>query len=193
MRLQRAGGQRARGLEQLQGGAEADQHAVESGVDGPPPRDWLPAWVEALCRLMVIRSNRAIQTEWNWSIVRRGGGDGHWDWPQDFDHIPVPLNDINLPGWIPDWLQALYWKNLNINFPAFLTEQLIPITLMIGLPILLIVILRRLRWVDTTRDVMIALFTGFLATYWVLTIIGAAFRGAGQDLVLPWDVPRPDG
>ena len=155
--------------------------------------DWLPDWMEALYRLMFIRSNRAIQTEWKWSILRPGGGDHHWDWPQDFDHIPVPLNDINLPDWIPGWLQTLYWHNLNINFPAFLTEQLIPIVLMIGLPVLLIVILRRLRWVVTRRDAIIALFTGFVTTYWVLTIIGAAFRGAGQDLVLPWDVPRPEG
>jgi len=40
---------------------------------------------------------------------------------------------------------------------------------------------------------MVALFTGFVTTYWVLTIIGAAFRGSGLDLVLPWDVPRPEG
>jgi hypothetical protein len=40
---------------------------------------------------------------------------------------------------------------------------------------------------------MISLFSGFIVAYWVMTIIGAAFRGAGQELVWPWDVPRIDG
>jgi hypothetical protein len=40
---------------------------------------------------------------------------------------------------------------------------------------------------------MLSLFSGFIVAYWVMTIIGAAFRGAGQELVWPWDVPRIDG
>ena len=70
----------------------------------------------------------------------------------------------------------------------------IPVAIMVGLPILMILILRRIGWVVTTRaSAMIAIFTGFMTVYWVLTIIGAGFRGAGQDLVLPWDVPKPIG
>jgi hypothetical protein len=42
------------------------------------------------------------------------------------------------------------------------------------------------------RDAAIALFTGMMVVYFILTIIGAGFRGAGQDLVLPWDVPAID-
>ena len=148
--------------------------------------DWLPGAFEALWRLMFSRNTRAIQTEWQWHV-------GRLDWPQDFQRIPVPLNNIDLPDWIPDWLQTLYWHNLNINLPAFVVEQFIPLLAMIGLPVLLILILRRLHWVNNTRDVMVAFFSGFVTTFWVLTIIGAAFRGAGQDLVLPWDVPRPEG
>jgi hypothetical protein len=64
---------------------------------------------------------------------------------------------------------------------------------MIGLPILMIYILWRIGWVNTRRDVMLALFSGFISVFWVMTIVGAAFRGAGQDLVAPWDVPRIDG
>jgi len=146
-------------------------------------------WPEVLAPFRTVRS---IQTDWNWSLPRPGGGDGHWNWPQDFDSIPVLFNNRDLT-FLPDWLQALYWYDLNVNLPAFIVEIFIPVSLMVGLPVLLIFILRRLRWVTTTRDVMIALFTGFVVVYWVMTTVGAAFRGAGQDLVLPWDVPRPEG
>ena len=40
---------------------------------------------------------------------------------------------------------------------------------------------------------MIALFTGFIMVYFALTIIGAAFRGQGQQLVPFWKVPNLDG
>jgi hypothetical protein len=40
------------------------------------------------------------------------------------------------------------------------------------------------------RDAFIALFTGFMLTYFALTIIGAAFRGKGQELVPPSHVPN---
>jgi hypothetical protein len=29
--------------------------------------------------------------------------------------------------------------------------------------------------------------------FWIMTIVGSAFRGEGQDLVPPWEVPRIDG
>ena len=149
--------------------------------------DW--EWPDVLAPFRTVRS---IQTEWTWSLPRPGGGDGHWNWPQDFDSIPVPFNNRDLT-FLPDWLQALYWYDLRLNLPAFIVEIFVPVGLMVGLPALLIFILRRLRWVTTTRDVMVALFTGFVVVYWIMTIVGAAFRGAGQDLVLPWDVPRPEG
>ncbi len=41
----------------------------------------------------------------------------------------------------------------------------------------------------TTRELIIALYTGFFVTYWVLGIIGTSFRGPGQDLMWPWDLP----
>jgi menaquinol-cytochrome c reductase cytochrome b/c subunit len=149
--------------------------------------DW--EWPTVLAPFHTVRS---LQTEWTWSLPRPGGGDGHWDWPQDFDSIPMPLNNLDFTA-LPDWLEALYWYNLNLNLPAFLVEIFIPVALMVGLPALLIYILHRMRWVTTMTDVMVALFTGFVVVYWVLIIVGAAFRGAGQDLVLPWDVPRPEG
>ena len=41
----------------------------------------------------------------------------------------------------------------------------------------------------TTREMVIALFTGFVAAYVVLTISGTSFRGEGQNLTWPWNLP----
>lgn len=41
----------------------------------------------------------------------------------------------------------------------------------------------------TRRELIIALFTGFFVTYIVLAIFGTSFRGEGQNLTWPWDLP----
>jgi len=41
----------------------------------------------------------------------------------------------------------------------------------------------------TRRELIIALFTGFFVTYWVLAFFGTSFRGQGQELTWPWDLP----
>jgi len=41
----------------------------------------------------------------------------------------------------------------------------------------------------TTREIIIALFTAFFVTYWLLGIFGTSFRGPGQELTWPWDLP----
>lgn len=41
----------------------------------------------------------------------------------------------------------------------------------------------------TRRELIIALFTGFFVTYWVLGLFGTSFRGPGQEFTLPWDLP----
>ncbi|MDQ3514934.1 MAG: menaquinol-cytochrome C reductase [Chloroflexota bacterium] len=41
----------------------------------------------------------------------------------------------------------------------------------------------------TRREMIIALFTGFVVTYVVLTIVGTSFRGENQDLTMPWNLP----
>lgn len=43
------------------------------------------------------------------------------------------------------------------------------------------------RWKPNTREVMVALFTGFFVSYIVLTIFGTFFRGQGMELYWPWD------
>jgi hypothetical protein len=178
---------------------------------------WLPdvGFIHAVWDLLFVRNMRAIQTEWTWStdlgglvpLLQTEGHDGTLDWPQDFTQIPLPFNGTSWPWhaghhgtpepqWyqdLPDWLTGLLPYDLNVNFPAFLVEILLPTLIMVGLSVLLVYILWRIRWVRTSRDVMIAIFTGFMVIFWLMTIVGSAFRGAGQELVWPWDVPRIDG
>jgi hypothetical protein len=180
--------------------------------------DWLPdvGIISAGWDLLLSPSVRSIQTQWTWrtdlgglvGLFQKGEGhDGYLNWPKDFTQIPIPLNGTSFPRWgtyhgqpppqwyqdLPNWLTGLFWYDLNLNLPAFLVEILIPTTIMITLSAGLLYILWRIGWVRTKRDIVIALFTGFIVVFWVMTIVGSAFRGAGQDLVLPWDVPRIDG
>lgn len=41
----------------------------------------------------------------------------------------------------------------------------------------------------TRRELIIALFTGFFVAYWVLAFFGTSFRGEGQELTWPWNLP----
>ncbi|MDE3111406.1 MAG: menaquinol-cytochrome C reductase [Chloroflexota bacterium] len=65
---------------------------------------------------------------------------------------------------------------------------LIPIGVMFGLSALLVFLVDRL-FGATTRGKMIALFTGFVFVYVVLTFVGTSMRGPGMDLYAPWSLP----
>jgi len=165
-------------------------------------KDW--EWPEYLAPFQNVRS---IQTGWEWELpvperAQLGGGehDGELNWPHDFQHVPMPFNGTSGPEWmrwdkptfLPGWMQALYWYDLNMNTPAFIVEIFIPVAVMVILPVILILTLMKLGWVVTMRDGSIAIFTGMIMVYFILTIVGAGCRGAGQDLVMPWDVPAID-
>jgi hypothetical protein len=158
-------------------------------------------------KLSPFQNVRAIQTGWEWSIpvsesaqLGPGEHDGELNWPEDLAHVPMPFNGTSGPEWmrwdaptyLPSWMQAMYWYDLNMNTPAFIVELFIPVAVMVILPVIMILMLRMLGWVNNMRDGSIAIFTGMMTVYFILTIIGAGFRGAGQDLVLPWDVPHID-
>jgi hypothetical protein len=142
---------------------------------------------------------------WRWSLpvpFQPGNGtDGHLDWPRDFNEVPLPLNgtwiwhwDDPVNSWMPGWLRRIaYPYNGHLDIPAITSDYILPIAMLIGLPVLLILILRKLGWARTTRDSMIALFTGFIVLYVGLTIIGVAFRGRSQQLVPPTHVPNLEG
>jgi menaquinol-cytochrome c reductase cytochrome b/c subunit len=87
-------------------------------------------------------------------------------------HAPI-LADVN-----PFGIGALSLPNV-----------IVPL-IMMSVPIaLLIVLIRAIYHPDGARDYMFALFTGFVVSYVVLTIVGSFFRGQQMILMWPWD-PR---
>lgn len=70
----------------------------------------------------------------------------------------------------------------------FITKQVVPSIILIFF-IALLGFLVKTIYRPTTREMIIALFTGFYVSYWVLTIIGTSFRGPSQTLVWPWNLP----
>jgi len=73
---------------------------------------------------------------------------------------------------------------------AWFGEILVPIVLMIGIPWVLVSLVKR-RYQANTREVMVALYSFYLASFLVLTIIGTAFRGESMHLVWPWQLTPP--
>ncbi|MDO9446044.1 MAG: hypothetical protein Q7K37_12090 [Dehalococcoidia bacterium] len=117
------------------------------------------SWPE---QLNFLRGLRGIQNEINWPA-----------WTLD-----VPLGNVlrldllGLPAIELDW-----------NIPGFIVEQFIPVNTMVGLPILLSLVAHKLKIAQSKRDHMILQFSGFIAVYVTLTIIGTYFRGEGLALV----------
>src|SRR5690606_13867328 len=68
------------------------------------------------------------------------------------------------------------------GLPPAVGYVFVPAALMIFIPWSLAVIVKR-RWDADTRELMIALYTFFLASFIVLTIIGTGFRGHGMKLM----------
>ena len=146
-------------------------------------------WPPCLVGDTGLEGLRELQTRMRFSI-------GDFDWPQDW-RFPLP----KLGGFSELRFKNLHlWGDMNINVPAVMVEQVLPLLIIVGLALLIIYVLFRIGWVRTTRDVMIVMFTGAMASYLALTIIGSFFRGPGQALVLPTDVrvdcgtiPTPPG
>jgi menaquinol-cytochrome c reductase cytochrome b/c subunit len=69
-----------------------------------------------------------------------------------------------------------------------ISNWIIPIVSMIGFSWLL-VILVQIRFKADRRDVIQALFTGFVVAFFVTTIVGTAMRGPGQEFFWPWAMP----
>lgn len=61
------------------------------------------------------------------------------------------------------------------------------VIMLVGIGVLVLMVRGIFR--PTTRELVIALFTGFFVSYWVLAIYGTSFRGTGQDLTWPWNLP----
>ncbi len=116
------------------------------------------------------------------------------DWLDTSPYSPIPdaLRRIPLGDYVlRSDLLGLTEKpmELTINVPGLIVEQIIPVTCMLGLPILLSIVAWRIGWAKTRRDHMILQFSGFISVYFLLTIVGTAFRGRGMELYWPWDNP----
>jgi len=116
-------------------------------------------------------------------------------WPEDIDHIAWPFND-SLGDWDLDavGLSNIHgWGGEHLNIPAAVAEQVIPLSSIAFFAVAIIYVLFRLGWVRTRRDVMIVMYTGVMAGYLALTLVGSFFRGEGQDLIAPWDIKVDEG
>ena len=72
--------------------------------------------------------------------------------------------------------------------PELVTGIILPSIIMLGTIGLFVAIIQGV-FRPTRRELIIALFTGFFVTYWVLAFFGTSFRGPGQELVWPWELP----
>ena len=66
-------------------------------------------------------------------------------------------------------------------------DWIIPTIIMIAFMILLVFLLKRMFKGLTTSELVIGLFSAFVATFVVLTFVGTFMRGAGMALYMPWD------
>ncbi len=111
------------------------------------------------------------------------------DWSREITYLPFELrllDDDVKAGDGPTDFQHL-------DFPGWIVEQGIPIMAMVGLPTIMIYTMYRIGWVVTRRDALLALFSGFIGAYGVLTLAGTAFRGQSQELVWPWELRVSEG
>ncbi len=122
-----------------------------------------------------FRNLRGFDTGIPWESI--GFTIGGFTMFEDWRAIP-----LGIPGTTTDpWL-------LNLNFPSFLSQQIIPVATMVGLPIAFVLFCKMLGWIQTRRDIALLIFSAFIGVYLTTTIVGTAFRGQGQDLKPPWDI-----
>jgi quinol-cytochrome oxidoreductase complex cytochrome b subunit len=119
--------------------------------------------------------------EWFRSARSLQGEIAEW-LPSSWSSIPLGENVLRTD------LLGLPAIDLNVNLPAVLIEQVLPVTLMVGLPILLSLVAWRTGLARTKRDHMILQFAGFIAVFIALTVSGTVFRGEGMDIFWPWEV-----
>jgi menaquinol-cytochrome c reductase cytochrome b/c subunit len=84
-----------------------------------------------------------------------------------------------------------YIEFASANLPGgkqLFPDYVIPITTMIVLSVLLVVLVK-IIFHGNTRDWMIAVWTGFVCVFLVLTVVGTSMRGPGMDMYAPWALP----
>ncbi len=76
----------------------------------------------------------------------------------------------------------------SLGWPPFVSQWILP-TLFILVNIAIFSGAVQAIFKPTRREMVIALFTAFVVSYVVLTLAGTSFRGEGQDLTWPWNLP----
>jgi quinol-cytochrome oxidoreductase complex cytochrome b subunit len=71
------------------------------------------------------------------------------------------------------------------SIPESVYTEIIPVAVMIGFSIIMGVWVK-LMFRPTRRELVMAFFTGFVTSYFVLTVVGTFFRGHGMVLSLYW-------
>ena len=167
------------------------------------------AFLAGLVTIWLILYDASKHVEWVETIIRGTGlnSDFIWpawlDWARNLRGLDVGINWSDLSFSIGDFKLFEDWRAipigipfttespwlLNLNFPSFLSQQIVPVVTMVGGPLALVWFTKRkLGWIKTRRDIAILIFSGFLSVYLVLTIVGTTFRGQAQELRPPWDI-----
>ncbi len=103
-------------------------------------------------------------------------------WDAAYGVKPMMTDLANLTGWA--WVADP--EPLGIGALS-LVNVIVPSLFMIVPIVALLLIIKGFFKPEGMRDYMFALFTGFVVSYVVLTIVGSFFRGQGMHLMWPWD------
>jgi hypothetical protein len=129
----------------------------------------------------------------------------HQTWPVTLNFLRSTTDLNGAIPW-PDWTRHIPFLPFKLtllasstgvstfqtlDFPVFLYSIFIPLAVMIGLPIVMLILLKHRYGAFSRRDAMIALFTGFMVVWAEMTFIGVSFRGQGMALLPPWQVKPP--
>ena len=147
------------------------------------PRAKAMTWIGAIVGtagtvLLILWDGGKHVVVWAWVT-----GNSVGDWPESLNWMRSARalqNDIAWPGWMLDIplgskvlrtdLIGLPAIDLDVNLPAVLIEQMIPVSFMVGLPVLLSIVIGKMGIAKTRRDHMILQFSGFIAVFLTLMI-----------------------
>lgn len=102
----------------------------------------------------------------------------------------MPEGSHGLEPWVTTQLKNI--TGLTLDKVDWVGKIFLPSVIMIAVPWILVGLLRKRYKNMNTREVMIGLFSFYLASFLILTIIGTAFRGESMHLLPPWNL-HPSG
>lgn len=105
------------------------------------------------------------------------------------EHLILPSFEASSHGVLP-LMKMLFSDSLGEQNAVLLAGIVIPTFFMLFIPVSLVLLVKQI-WKANMREVMIALFSFFFASFVVLTLIGTAFRGHSMVLLWPWEVGPP--